>query len=133
MTNLKNANYLNYLQLKMVNSTPQIFLENSEYSTNSNKDSNKDNIFVFDVRYSEIFGKKNKKQNDDVFYEKFEDLKIIGNMNKKGIMKNELSYSHDDSEVSFKEENFFNAEFIKIINSTSIVMLLYYKNIYLIN
>jgi hypothetical protein len=117
----------------MVNSTPQIFLENSEYSTNSNKDSNKDNIFVFDVRYSEIFGKKNKKQNDDVFYEKFEDLKIIGNMNKKGIMKNELSYSHDDSEVSFKEENFFNAEFIKIINSTSIVMLLYYKNIYLIN
>jgi len=89
---------------------------------NSNKDSSKDNIFVFDVKYSEIFGKRNKKQNDDVFYEKFEDLKIIGNMNKKGYFKNELSYSHDDSEVSLKEENFFNTEFIKMINSTSMVI-----------
>ncbi len=99
----------------------KLFLDNSQFSTNSNRDISNDNIIVFDVKYSEIFRKKNKKQNDEVFYEKFQDLKIIGNMDKKNQIKSEISYSHDDSQVSFKEENFFNAEIIKMINSTNMV------------
>ena len=70
---------------------------------------------------TKIFAKKNNIQNDDIFYEKFEDLKIIGNIQKKGLTNSENSYTQDDSQLSLREENFFNTEFIKMINSTTIV------------
>jgi hypothetical protein len=53
-------------------------------------------------------------------------------MNKKNNGRQELSYSHDDSEVSFKEENFFNMEFIEMINSTSGVINFYYFIFYVL-
>jgi hypothetical protein len=108
VSSIKKGNFLNINDI----------LDESHSSSTLNKDLNTDNIFVFDVKYSDMF-MKNKKQNDEMFFEKFEDLKIK-NLIKNGL-KADISYSHDDCEVSAKEENFFNADFLKLINSPRVV------------
>jgi hypothetical protein len=86
-------------------------------SSSCSKDSNNDNLFVFDVKYSHF--SKNKPQNDDMFFEKFEDLKM-GNLIKKGL-KSDLSSSNNDSEISAtKEENFINTDVLKMLNASNV-------------
>jgi hypothetical protein len=76
-----------------------------------------ENVFVFDVKYSEIFKKQDSQQNDELFFEKYQNLK----MTKK--FKSESSLCYEDLEVS-KEANFFNKDFLKILDMTDNVSLL---------
>ncbi len=77
-----------------------------------------ENLFVFDVKYSNTFS-KNKAQNDDMFFEKFEDLKM-GNLIKRGL-KSDLSSSHNDSDISAtKEDNFINTDVLRMLNSSNV-------------
>jgi hypothetical protein len=84
------------------------------------KDNSTENIFAFDVQFAEIFGKKSKQQEDEDFYEKFQDLKIENYMYREKLQK-EKSLG-DESLASMKEEHFFNAEFIKMMDCTSVVI-----------
>ena len=76
-----------------------------------------DNIF-FDEKYLNTFS-KNKVQNDDYFYEKFENLKL-GNILKTDL-RSDLSSSQNDSDISAtKEDNFINTDVLRLLNSSNV-------------
>jgi len=91
-------------------------------SSSSSKESNSENLFVFDVKNSNFA--KNNPQTGDNFFEKFEDLKL-GNLIKNGL-KSDLSSSNNDSLISaIKEENFINTDVLKLLNASNVKINFY--------
>lgn len=99
----------------------QVVKKDSSNSLGTAKDA-ESNLFVSDPKYSKTFS-KNKVQNDEIFYEKYEYLKD----NKKAGSKTDLSSSHNDSGISLTEGNFINTDVLKMINTSQLVNIKFLK------
>ena len=82
------------------------------------KDLSVNNLFVFDVKYSNTFS-KNKRQNDELFYVKFEDLKLYSEF-KNGQKSDISSNAANESGLSLKEDNFINTDVLKLLDASNV-------------
>jgi hypothetical protein len=74
-----------------------------------------DNLFAYDIEYSEVFAKK-IEQSDDDFFNTFNNLQIY-NSSDKNFVKVQTQELTDNA--SIKEENFINKDLFKILDSPS--------------
>ncbi len=74
---------------------------------------NTNNIFAFDLNYSTIFNvsKEGFAQNDDLFYEKFENLHVAKH-------KRSASHTNSDSISSVKDDFYINKDVLNMLNSS---------------
>lgn len=85
----------------------------TERSNSEPRKVNTNNIFAFDINYSTIFNisKEGAVQNDELFYEKFENLHVAKH-------KRSSSQTNSDSISSVKDDFYLNKDVLNMLNSS---------------